>query len=60
MKIIFTILSFLFLTSFASYATKADPINKGSKSVENKSGSKKKDTSKSSKEILNTILMRFE
>ncbi|MBA2761282.1 MAG: hypothetical protein H0U39_04845 [Segetibacter sp.] len=60
MKIIITLLSFLFLMSTASYATKADPAAKGSKSVENKSSSKKKDTSKSFKEILTIILMRFE
>ncbi len=60
MKITITIVSFLFLTSTASYATKADPVIKGGKSVESKSGSKKKDTSKSFKEILTIILMRFE
>ncbi len=60
MKIIITIVCFLFLASTASYATKAGQATKESKSVENKSGSKKKDTSRSFKEMLTIILMRFE
>ncbi len=60
MKIIIAIVCFLFLASTASYATKADPVTKGSKSVEGKSSSKKKDNLKSFKEILTIILMRFE
>ncbi len=59
MKIIITILSFLFLTSTTSYATKSGAVTKESKSVENKSGSKKKDNLKSFTEILTIILMRI-
>jgi hypothetical protein len=60
MRILVAILSFLFLTTTSSYAAKTGEGTKESKSAENKSSSKKKDTSKSFKEMLNIILMRFE